>query len=123
MASMNHFGIKGPTGMLHVYYYACKLELDRKLRPDDEALGYSGGEEGVEEPECSMDILDNFGDHCGIARWLYSSALTSPHESNEWRSWYLSKIIKREGWTLLDSMNDTTKLPDGSKVQIEARNR
>ena len=80
-----------------------------------ETLGYSDGDEGVLEAKCPDEIIDTFGEHIGIARWLYSSALTAPHHHNEWRSWYLSRIIQREGWTLLDAMNDAMKLPDGTK--------
>ena len=46
MTSLHHFGIKGPTGLFHVYYYICKLEFERKLNPNLEADGYAYNDEG-----------------------------------------------------------------------------
>ena len=96
--------------MFHVYYYSRKLEGDRKLKPLSESLGTSASDEGVVSTNCSEELLDKFGntyfariyvrfflslsmvlsfpgEHIGIARWLYSSALTPPHNHNDWRCW------------------------------------
>jgi hypothetical protein len=32
--------------------------------------------------------------------WLYMARLPKPHDDNEWSSWYLVHLVRREGWTV-----------------------
>ena len=43
--ALNHFGIKGPSGLLAVYYLACSNDLRRKIDPQNESRGYLKGSE------------------------------------------------------------------------------
>ena len=42
--ALNHFGIKGPSGLLAVYYLACSNDLRRKIDPQNESRGYQAGQ-------------------------------------------------------------------------------
>ena len=66
MESMNHFGIRGPTGMFHVYYYSRNLEGERKLKPMSESVGCRNGDVGVIETACPEQLIDKFGIHLCI---------------------------------------------------------
>jgi len=176
------FGVKGPEGLLRVWYYACHCELQRKMDVDfergrgahtqtpesraprgqgqvldnqeqdeqeqqneqqqdeqeqqeqneqqqdeqeqqeqdeqqqdeqeqpkkDEA---GGGQEGrVLAEQCPQALLDYAGSYMGPAQWLYSAmGLPSPHESDEWSRWYLSRLVGVQGWSLLACSMDATE--------------
>ena len=45
------------------------------------------------------------------ANWLYVARLDPPHKGNLWSAWYLSRIVRREGWSVLCCKNDNNEQP------------
>jgi hypothetical protein len=70
---------------------------------------------GVLASDCPLHVLEYISRFISPAQWLYTAVLPAPHDNNDWSSWYLSNMIKHQGWSLLMNINDTTKLPDGKK--------
>ena len=103
------FGIKGPDGLLRVWYFACRCELQRKLNNTDyESIGLVGSDSdegsGVLSSSCPQELLDYVGSYMGPAQWLYSAmGLPHPHSSDDWTHWYLSRLVGVQGWSLLAS--------------------
>lgn len=93
MELLEGFGIKGPEGLLRVWYYACHCELQRKMDLDSElvGLGLEGGAgeaPGVLASTCPQSLLDYVGQYMGPSQWLYSAmGLPDPHGTEEWTRW------------------------------------
>lgn len=111
--AFNQLGLGGNTDVLKLYYYACSQELQRQTHRGLESEFYKSGEVGITSLDCPAEVLDAFGENYGIAYWLYASMLTSPHDSHDWRNWYLSKLIQPQGWTLIFAMNEAEAIPNG----------
>jgi hypothetical protein len=62
-----------------------------------------------------LPLLEYVAQFVSPAQWLYGAALPAPHDSSDWSSWYLSNLLKHQRYTLLLSINETIKLPDGRK--------
>eukprot|EP00603_Paraphysomonas_imperforata_P006995 CAMPEP_0114424922 /NCGR_PEP_ID=MMETSP0103-20121206/6954_1 /TAXON_ID=37642 ORGANISM="Paraphysomonas imperforata, Strain PA2" /NCGR_SAMPLE_ID=MMETSP0103 /ASSEMBLY_ACC=CAM_ASM_000201 /LENGTH=672 /DNA_ID=CAMNT_0001593711 /DNA_START=38 /DNA_END=2053 /DNA_ORIENTATION=+ len=101
MGLLKDFGITGPNGLLRVFYYASSIELYRKLNFDSVLEGHRAGDIGVIAEKCPMDILDYVGRYAAPAQWLYSAKLPEPHDEDDWTSWYLSRIVSKDGWSLV----------------------
>lgn len=89
--------MKGPSGLLAVYYLACNNDLKMKIDPQIEARGHEDGDPGVVNGKCSIKLLEYAKRYVGPAHWLYIARLPPPHDNNEWSSWYLSRLIKKQG--------------------------
>lgn len=118
MDQLKLYEITGPTALLNLYYLGCKHTLEHKqtystLRRDFyDPKKY----QGVLMQDCPHEVIDYISRYVSPAQWLYTSKLPPPHsDDNEWCSWYLSKMIRRQQWVLLMSMSDSTKLPSGEK--------
>lgn len=101
MDQLKDFGITGPNGLLRVYYYGCYHELQRKLNFSSVLDGHRVGDMGVIAEKCPYDILDYVGRYAAAAEWLYSSKLPEPHDEDNWSSWYFSRIVGKEGWSVI----------------------
>lgn len=115
LESAKHFGVENTTDLkylVYVIYYMCYQELQRRMNPRLESINYKKGEVGIVELECPEQILDSFGEHIGIAHWLYGSMLTPPHNNHEWRNWYLTKLLRVEKWTVLFAINEAEMIPN-----------
>jgi hypothetical protein len=55
------------------------------------------------------------GKNLDAALWLYITKLPKPHTDGCWSSWYLEQLVKRQKWTLLGCIHDTTKLRNNRK--------
>lgn len=109
------FDVKGPTGVLNLYYLSCSHVLNSKSNPFHQELRHRNGL-GVLLDHCPLKLLDFAGNYLCAAQWLYcSSSLPSPHDDNEWGAWYLSRLVSRQKWTVIACVHDTLKLPDSSK--------
>lgn len=115
MEALKRFGITGPMALLRLYYLGCKHTLLAKQRTQRRALYYLPDKPGVLLSSCPLPVLQYVSQYVSAAQWLYISRLPSPHEGNDWNSWYLAKMIARQGWTLLLCVNDSTKLINGAK--------
>jgi hypothetical protein len=93
--------------IVYLYYQSEKHVLETK---SNIIIEHSKNEEIC--PHSMIDYLANF---IAPASWLYNCVLREPHDTLEWSSWYLQKLIYPHGWKVLFCMNETTKLPDGSK--------
>lgn len=115
MEGLQAFGVRGPTGILKLYYLGCYHERERKMNPALEYANRRAEDQGIISETCSTELLDHIGAYAGIAQWMYNCQLPAPHSANDWSSWYLSKLIGQvgDGWTLLACINETSKLPDG----------
>jgi len=114
---MQHFkylGIYKPHDFLTLYYLACKHELDVKSDPLFEMKAHSKGQLGVIDDACPLELLDWIGEFLGPASYLYTSRMSKPHQANEWSEWYLSKLVRRDGWTVISCYNSPIKLADGT---------
>eukprot|EP01040_Poterioochromonas_malhamensis_P005389 gene5389-5781_t len=110
------YGINDPSAILYLYYLGCKHTLEYKqnfLLNKDAA--YSLTQTGVLMSECPVEAIEYVSRYISAAQFLYSSVLPPPHNDNDWSSWYLSKMISRQKWTLLMCVNEATKLPNGKK--------
>jgi len=115
MDSLKAFDIKGSTGVLNLYYLGCKHVMDLKIYPTLEYSGYDLLDDGVIRATCPPDLLHYAGKYFSCSQWLYASLLPSPHDDTEWSAWYLTRLVSRQGWTVIACVNETTKLLDGSK--------
>jgi len=127
LENLKQYGITGPTALLNLYYLGCKHTLEYKqnflLKKD---AAYAEDQTGVLVSECPVEVLEYISRYVSPAQFLYTSFLPPPHDNNDWSSWYLSKMIARQEWTLLMCMNEATKLPNGNKCPafaIIARDR
>jgi len=102
--------------LIYLYYLGCKHELERKIDPTIEFKGHELGDEGIISHNCPGEILDDLAEYLPAAQFLYASRLQKPYHSNEWSCWYLCELTKRQGWTVLVCVNDSKKLPNGTKV-------
>ncbi len=108
-------GITGPTAMMRLYYLGCYHTLQSKIDNSRRSALYESHLPGVIYSECPLAVLEYVNGYLSAAQWMYLSSLPPPHQDNDWGSWYLSQIIRRQGWSLLMCINDSTKIPDGSK--------
>lgn len=108
-------GFSGPTAVLRLYYLGCYHTLQAKVDTSRRSLLYEADKPGVIYPECPQAVLEYVNSYLSAAQWQYMSALPPPHQDNDWGSWYLSQIIRKQGWSLLMCINDSSKIPDGSK--------
>jgi hypothetical protein len=116
MDSLKQCGIDpGPTALLRLYYLGCYHTLQSKMDTSRRAALYEAGTPGVLYSECPLPVLEYVNSYMSAAQWMYLSSLPPPHQDTDWGSWYLSQIIRRQGWSLLMCINDSSKLPDGSK--------
>lgn len=115
MESLKTFDISGPNGLMRVYYLGCQHTLTNKMHNVPRVLQYESKEPGVIMQNCPDEVLSYIRRYVTPAHWLYVSSLPPPHDDNDWSCWYLSRIIKPQGWTLLVCINDTRRIPDGSK--------
>ena len=113
MEGIQAFGVKGPEGILRLYYLGCHHELMRRLHPETAYSNRELGDVGVMSPNCSWELLDLVGAYAGPAMWMYNCQLPSPKNTNDWTCWFLSRIVAVDNWTLLAAISETTKLPDG----------
>ena len=137
MPLLKDFNVASPQDMLTLYYLGCNSELQRKLSPNGEHMGHFQGDIGVlecGEPQpvesaqtdahadtdrsggLLAQYLDILSTYAAPAQWLYSSVLPRPHDGIEWSTWYFSRVIAHEGWTLLASHCKSQKLPDATPV-------
>jgi hypothetical protein len=131
--NLKQYGIDGPTAILNLYYLSCKHQLEHKqfryqtsyyrrppaLPPKDgtsrRRRPIHDTKKGVLSYDCPNEVVEYVSRYLSAAQWLYNSSLPAPHSSNEWSSWYLSRLVSRQKWTLLMCVNETTKLPNGNK--------
>jgi hypothetical protein len=113
MEGLQAFEVKGPSGVLKLYYLGCFHERERKMNPELEFAHRKPGDEGIVDSPCGEDLLDLCGRYAGVAQWMYNCQLPSPNTGNDWSCWYLSRLIRIDSWVLLASLNETTKLPNG----------
>lgn len=115
--SMKQCGIEltGPSALLRLYYLGCYHTLRAKMNTVPKKLSYAANKPGVLFSECPQEVLNHVCAYLSPAQWMYHSSLPPPHEQNDWGSWYLSQLIRKKGWTVLMCMNETTRIPDGSK--------
>lgn len=107
--------ITGPTAILRLYYLGCYHTLQAKMDCSPRRLLYTADCPGVLFPECPLPVLEYVSSYLSAAQWMYMSSLPPPHQDADWGSWYLGQIIRRQGWTLLMCVNESSKIPDGSK--------
>ena len=105
----------GPTAILRLYYLGCYHTLQSKIDISKRSLLYTSSKQGVLYTICPLIVLEYINSYLSAAQWMYLSCLPPPHQETDWGSWYLSQIIRRQGWTLLMCINESTKIPDGSK--------
>lgn len=117
MLALKRHGLisNSPTSLLRLYYLGCKHVLLDKVFTLPRSLIYSAERKGVLCPAAPHWLLDYVAQYLSPAQWLYLCRLPPPHEDTDWSSWYLSKIVSRQGYTVLMCVNETTKLPDGTK--------
>lgn len=112
MEALGVFDIKGPKGVLDLYYLSCKHVLDVKVNPQLAWQGHNDGDIGVISSSCPQSLVDYAGRYISIAQCLYACSLPAPHNKADWSSWYLTCLLRRQGWTVLTCQSDTTMLPD-----------
>lgn len=115
MDSLSQYGIKGPRGILRLYYLGCQHVKEHINDLSLEYASFVGTAEGVIAESCPEGVLEYLGTYVDKADCLYSSNLPAPHDTNDWNSWYLSRITIRQEYTVLACINETTKLPNGVK--------
>ena len=98
---------------IRVYYLAWKHQLEYKTDP---CARSRGREAGVLQERCSVDLLDLVAAHLPSAQFLYAAHLHAPHSGDDMNSWYLSQLVRRQGWTVLIAETHTRRLPDGRKT-------
>lgn len=108
-------GITGPTALLRLYYLGCYHTLQAKVDTSRRGLLYEAEKPGVLFSECPLPVLEYVNSYLSAAQWMYMSSLPPPHQDGDWGAWYLSQIIRRQGWSVLMCINDSTKIPDGRK--------
>lgn len=115
MESLKRHGFTGPTALINLYYLGCRHTMLAQQRRIPRSLDYQSDRDGVLLQSCPLPVLTYVSQYISPSQWLYISRLPPPHEGNDWSAWYLSKMILRQGWTLLMCVNDTTKLSNGAK--------
>jgi hypothetical protein len=113
--ALDVFGIRGPTGVLNVYYLGCQHVLDYQMDPSVESNDHEKGVDGVVSISCPTLLIDHLGSYLAAMQWLYAATLPAPHDDNDWSSWYLSRLVAEDGWTVLACVNETSRLPNGRK--------
>eukprot|EP00633_Aureoumbra_lagunensis_P002915 CAMPEP_0197286626 /NCGR_PEP_ID=MMETSP0890-20130614/2158_1 /TAXON_ID=44058 ORGANISM="Aureoumbra lagunensis, Strain CCMP1510" /NCGR_SAMPLE_ID=MMETSP0890 /ASSEMBLY_ACC=CAM_ASM_000533 /LENGTH=762 /DNA_ID=CAMNT_0042755163 /DNA_START=111 /DNA_END=2403 /DNA_ORIENTATION=+ len=95
--SSNKYASEATELALRLYYYGCNTAIER-LR--------LAGDDSMKERRnlASDDLLDRAG--CGVhiaaSSWLYASrSLRPPHDTNEWGSWYASRLAQRHGYIMI----------------------
>jgi hypothetical protein len=118
LESLKGHGIDGPSALLRLYYLGCRHTLREISNSSVPKLPRHYDERivpGVLCPHCPYGVVDYVSKYISAAEWLYLANLPQPHNTMEWASWYLTKLVKRQGWTVLMCIHETTKLPDGLK--------
>lgn len=118
LESLKGYGIDGPSALLRLYYLGCRHTLREISNSSVPKLPRHYDERivpGVLCPHCPYGVVDYVSKYISAAEWLYLANLPQPHNTMEWASWYLTKLVKRQGWTVLMCIHETTKLPDGFK--------
>lgn len=116
--SLKEYNITGPTALLSLYYLSCQHTLEFKMKTLPTVLpkeDTSGAVKGLLTASCPDSVLHYLRRFVAPAQWLYISLLPSPHHTVDWSSWYMSHIIKRQGWTVVMAINEATQLPNGFK--------
>eukprot|EP01035_Chromulina_nebulosa_P038833 gene38833-52454_t len=117
------YGITGPSALLRLYYLSCKHALQYKIDTSSyrrAALLQEGSGSGIVDSTvlsatCPIELLEYISEFITPAQWLYIATLPSPYDDSKWNSWYLSRLIQRQGWTLLMCVNEATRLPNEQK--------
>eukprot|EP01037_Dinobryon_pediforme_P040431 gene40431-49549_t len=118
LESLKGHGIDGPSALLRLYYLGCRHTLREISNSSVPKLPRHYDERivpGVLCPHCPYGVVDYVSKYISAAEWLYLANLPQAHNTMEWASWYLTKLVKRQGWTVLMCIHETTKLPDGLK--------
>ena len=98
----------GSKGVLQLYYLSCIHKLELKINPDIEFSQFG-------DVDCPESLLDLIGKYTDFSQFLYSAALPKPHNSPEWTSWYLANLVRRQQWTVVACVGETTKLLNDHK--------
>eukprot|EP01031_Cornospumella_fuschlensis_P034177 gene34177-41371_t len=116
MEALHKHGIvTSPSALLRLYYLGCKHTLLNKFDSSLRSSRYTPAKIGVLAQECPVSVLDYINLYVSAAQFLYIAKLPPPHSENDWSSWYLNKMVRRQRWTVLMCMNETTKLPNSAK--------
>jgi hypothetical protein len=99
--------IMGPNALLQLYYLSCWHLLQRRH------TGALTEEFGVLHRVCPSVLIAEAYAFAPYAQYLYEAQLPPPHDELEWFNWYLGRIGKRAGWTVLVASSQTTQFPDG----------
>ena len=62
-------------------------------------------------PTASDKLLDWINPCFGPANWLYKLKLPGVHSSDEWTRWYLSEVLKKDGWSVVGASVKTEQIP------------
>ena len=65
---------------------------------------WMAGDTGVVSTPCNHRLLCHAYEYVSAAQWLYLAKLPAPHDNNEWSSWYLSRLVKQQGWCVHATM-------------------
>ena len=111
------YGVKTDDYMtpLYLYYLSCKHQAIFNKDPGYESRGHSANDPGIIHEKCPTDLLDYAGKYLGAAQLLYIAHLHEPHHTNEWSSWYLTKLTSRQQYTVIMCQNETSLLRNGTK--------
>jgi hypothetical protein len=123
VAELDRLGARsmGTKGVLQLYYLSCQHKLELKVDTSTEFGPFTRTEEQhLLSSECSEELLDRIGRYFDFAQFLYIAALPAPHHNQEWSSWYLAKLVRRQGWTVIACVNETTKLKNDRKCPAYA---
>lgn len=118
LESLKAYGIDGPSALLRLYYLGCQHTLraaQLAKQPKLRTVYDERQHPSVLCPHCPYGVMAYLARYVSAAEWLYHTQLPSPHNTMEWSSWYLTKLVRRQGWTVLMGIHETTKLPDGLK--------
>ena len=98
----------GSKGVLQLYYLSCVHKLELKINPSIEFAQFGDG-------DCPESLLDVIGNYTDVAQYLYTAALPKPHNSPDWTSWYLMNLVRKQEWTVVACVGETTKLINDRK--------
>lgn len=112
---LGHEKTNAANAALDLYYLGRYHQLTWKMNGMAEHVGFKSGDEGVLESHCPVELIDLGGQYLSAAQWLYSANLSPPHDNNAFSTWYLSRLVSRQGWSVLYCQNETTVLCDGQK--------
>ena len=82
-----------------VFYLSAEHNLQRMSGSGDAALRGLLSSPSVRV--CPNAELDRVGCCLDKAQWLYSTTIPGIHETQPWTEWFLSRVLLREGWTLV----------------------